>query len=80
MFGTISIKLKEVTIKGYFPPPLILDDPLIFGGAGILTISFRPLPSYSPTGPMPGLPVEEFLATGSSSSMACRRPRVSVEK
>jgi len=64
MIGTISIRLKNVTVMGYFPPPLLLEDPLVDGGTGVLTISFRHI-SYPP-GQVP-LAAAEAASTGNAS-------------
>src|ERR1700733_7161076 len=60
MIGTIAIKLTSVTVKGYFPAQLNLalnlEETLITGATGVLTVSFYPIPypPLSPPEPQPG--------------------------
>ena len=75
MIGTISIKLTNVTVSSYFPPPLNLRETLIADGIGALTVSFYPPPS-SPTHPTASAPAilrpEPLQSSGSGIPVVWR--------
>ena len=77
MFGTITIKLTNVSVNGYFPRPLNIQEPLITGGTGILTISFHPIP-YPPSpspNPVPPQPDPAPNSLGGASTRLAVVPR-----